>query len=166
MSTLAIKTEQATKEQIVNDLAILNRSLEGEYFGVAAYQAAIGSGLLAEGVVEVAMQFQSHHEHHADCLIEAIRRLGGTLATRQTWEEMAAAFPPPPLASQEDVLRYAASLESSAASGDICSLSELESPELRQLVSRIAGVEAMHWAVLLGALGENPVPHALMPLPS
>ena len=78
---------------------------------------------------------------------------------------MAAEFPPPSLSSQEDVLRYAASLESSAASGDIVAVSELRSPVLRILVGRIAGIEAMHWAVLRGALGEDPVPDALIPLP-
>ena len=35
------------------DLELLNGSLNGEYFGIAAYQAALDSGLLTEGVKSV-----------------------------------------------------------------------------------------------------------------
>ncbi len=108
MSPQAIETRQVNDAQVADDLAILNRSLQGEYFGIAAYEAAIGSGLLEDGVVQVAKQFQSDHEQHAGSLIEAIRESGGTPGARKTWEEMAAEFPPPSLSSQEDVLRYAA----------------------------------------------------------
>lgn len=148
------------------DVAILNRSLAGEYFGVSAYEAAIGSGLLDSGVVDVARQFQTDHQQHAVALIELISELGGTPEAKKTWAEMGAEFPPPPLNTQEDVLRYAASLESSAASGEILATADLEAREARILVGRIAGVEAMHWSVLLAALGENPVPDSLIPLSS
>ena len=64
------------------------------------------------------------------------------------------------------MLRYAASLESSGASGSVASVAELSTPELALLAASIAGVEAMHWSTLLGALGENPVPVSFIPLPS
>ena len=64
------------------------------------------------------------------------------------------------------MLRYAAYLESSAAGADVLAVSQLNSPEFRRLVASIAGVEAMHWAVLRGALGENPVPEAFIPTES
>ncbi len=147
------------------DLAILQRSLEGERFGVAAYDVAIGSGLLEPAVVSIAEQFRSHHDEHANCLIEAIRHAGGTPLAARTWEEMASEHPPPPMQSQEDVLRYAASLEASAASADVVALSELEDAGRRTLVARIAGVETMHWAVLRSAVDEDPVPVALVPIP-
>ena len=79
---------------------------------------------------------------------------------------MAKEFPPPPLNNQEDVLRYAAYLEMSGASAEVLAVSRLHSSELRKLVASIAGVEAMHWAVLRGALGENPVPEPFIPTES
>lgn len=145
------------------DLPILSRSLEGERFGMAAYDVAIASGLLEPPVRKIAEQFRDHHAEHAERLIAAIRTAGGSPAAAKSWDQMAAEYPPPPLQSQDDVLRYAAELESSAASGDIGALSRLSDPGHRTLVARIAGVEAMHWAVLRSAVGEDPVPVALIP---
>ncbi len=154
------------KVDTAQDIEILNASLDGEYFGIAAYQAAIESGLLEPGVVEVAAKFQGDHKQHAARIQEAIRELGGDPVTTKTWAEYAAAFPPPPLTSQADVLRYAASLEQSGASATVASLGALSSPELVRLAGSIAGVEAMHWSTLLGALGEDPVPVSFIPAPS
>ena len=149
-----------------NDLEILNASLGGEYFGIAAYEAAMGTGLLEEAVSAVAEKFQGDHKQHAQSLQEAIVRLGGNPVETKTWEQYASEFPPPPLESQADILRYAASLEQSGASASVASVGKLSSPELIQLVASIAGVEAMHWSALLGALGENPVPVSFIPMPT
>ena len=148
-----------------NDLSILNASLGGEYFGIAAYDAALGTGLLDEGVVPVARKFQEDHRAHAGLLKAAIEERGGTPVEPQSWETYAAEYPPPPLNNQEDILRYAASLEQSGASADVRSVGALSSPELRRLAASIGGVEAMHWSVLLGALGEDPVPVSVIPEP-
>jgi ferritin-like protein len=148
------------------DIEILNRSLGGEYFGIAAYQAAVGTGLLEDGVRAVAEKFQGDHRQHAQRIQEAIVSLGGDPIETKTWEEMASEFPPPPLKTQEDVLHYAVSLERSGAIASVASVAELSSPELSQLAASIAGVEAMHWSALLGALGENPVPVSFIPSPS
>lgn len=148
------------------DIEILNASLGGEYFGVAAYQAAMGTGLLEDGVREVAEKFQGDHQQHAQRIREAIIDLGGDPIKTKTWDQYASEFPPPPLTSQADILRYAASLEGSGASATVASVGELSSPELIQMAASIAGVEAMHWSVLLGALGEDPAPVSFVPLPS
>jgi len=147
------------------DIEILNGSLGGEYFGIAAYQAAIGTGLLEDGVREVAEKFQGDHKQHAQRIQAAILDLGGDPIKTKTWEQYASDFPPPPLANQADILRYAASLEQSGASATVASVGELTTPKLVRLAASIAGVEAMHWSVLLGALGENPVPVSFIPLP-
>lgn len=148
------------------DIETLNASLGGEYFGIAAYQAAIGTGLLEEGVREVAEKFQGDHKRHAKRIQEAITGLGGDPIKTKTWEEYAAEYPPPPLTSQADILAYAASLEKSGASATVASLAKLTSPELIVMAASIGGVEAMHWSTLLGALGEDPVPVSFIPLPS
>lgn len=151
---------------VQRDSQILNLSLGGEYFGIAAYQTAIESGLLEDGVRQVAEKFQDDHKQHAQRIREAIVGLGGVPTEPRTWEDYAKDFPPPPLNNQADVLRYAADLEKSAASGSVESVSKFSTPELAQLAASIAGVEAMHWSVLLGALGENPAPVSFIPLPN
>ena len=148
------------------DIEILNLSLGGEYFGIAAYQAAVGTGLLEDGVRAVAEKFQGDHKQHAQLIQEAITALGGDPIKTKTWEQYASEYPPPPLKSQADVLRYAVSLEQSAASASVASVAEFSSPELARLAASIAGVEAMHWSALLGALGENPVPVSIIPAPA
>ena len=155
-----------TETDTQKDLEILNSSLGGEYFGIAAYEAAMGTGLLEDGVRAVAAKFQGDHLQHAQRLQEAITGLGGEPIEAKTWEEYAAAYPPPTLESQADVLRYAVSLEKSGASASVASVATLSSPELGRLAASIAGVEAMHWSALLGALGENPVPVSFIPPPS
>lgn len=40
--------------EVREDLELLKASLAGEHFGIAAYDATIGSGLLSDDVVEVA----------------------------------------------------------------------------------------------------------------
>ena len=149
--------------ETTNDIKILNASLGGEYFGVAAYQAAMGTGLLEDGVREIAEKFQGDHKQHAQRIHEAIAGLGGDPVESKSSEQYASEFPPPPLNSQVDILRYAASLEGSGASATIASVGDLSCPDLIQLASSIAGVEAMHWSVLLGALGEDPAPVSFIP---
>ena len=162
MDSLTIAVDADTKK----DIEILNASLGGEYFGIAAYAAAMGTGLLEEGVSAVAEKFQDDHRQHAQRIQEAIIALGGDPIETKTWEEYAAAYPPPPLTSQADIIRYAASLEQSGASATVASVGEFSSPELARLAASIAGVEAMHWSALLGALGEDPVPVSFIALPS
>ena len=55
--------------------------------------------------------------------------------------------------------------EKSAASASAASVAQFSSPKLALLAASIAGVEAMHWSALLGALGENPVPVSFIPMP-
>ena len=73
-------------------------------------------------------------------------------------------YPPPKLASEADVLRYAASLERSAAVADTKAVAKLRDPSLRTLFARIGGVESMHWALLRSTLGEPPIPESFLPV--
>jgi len=146
------------------DVDVLNAGLQGEYFGITAYDAALGSGLLSDKVAGVARQFQADHRAHAQAIREAIERLGGRASAAKTWKEYAAIYPPPKLASEADVLRYAASLERSAAVADTKAVAKLRDPALRTLFARIGGVESMHWALLRSALGEPPIPDSFLPV--
>ena len=109
--------EESTMNE-TQDVDVLNQGLQGEYFGIAAYDAALGTKLLSDKVAVVARGFQADHRAHAQAIREAIERLGGRADAAKTWAEYAAQYPPPKLASEADVLRYAASLERSAAIAD------------------------------------------------
>src|SRR5262245_8010352 len=146
------------------DMDVLNQGLQGEYFGIAAYDAALGSGLLSDRAASVARQFQGDHRAHAQAIREAIERLGGRADAPKTWAEYAAKYPPPKLGSEADVLRYAASLERSAAVADTKAVARLRDPGLRTLFARIGGVESMHWALLRSTLGEPPIPESFLPV--
>ena len=145
-----------------NDIRILNRSLEGEFFGIAAYEAALGSGVLEGGAETLARKFQGDHKAHAKILAETIESLGGVPARSKSMEEYSREFPR--LSSQEDVIRYAIELERGAASAHLSTVSKLSTPELAELAASISGDEAMHWAILLNAINEDPVPVSFIPL--
>ena len=148
----------------MNDVDVLNQGLQGEYFGIAAYDAAVGTGLLSDRVTSVARQFQADHRAHAQAISEAIERLGGRADAPKTWAQYAAMYPAPKLTSEADVLRYAASLERGPAIADTKAVSRLRDPGLRTLFARIGGVEAMHWALLRSTLEEPPIPESLLPV--
>lgn len=158
------KRTKSTVRAAQEDLELLNSSLAGEHFGVAAYEAAISTGLLDDGVVDVARAFQADHRRHAERLTELVVERGGTPVAARAMEAYVAELPP--LSSQEDVLRYAVYLERTAASADIDAVGRYQDRELARVAAQIAGDEAMHWSVLLGALGENPVPVSFIPLPA
>ncbi len=144
----------------MSDIDVMNEGLAGEHFGIAAYAAALGSGLLDESVADVARSFQADHERHRDLLIEQIERRGGTPVGALEAEVYAKEYPP--LSSVADVLAYAIALEAGATRGSVFSVDKYEDRELAQLAARIGAVEAQHWAVLLGATGAHPVPSPLI----
>ena len=144
----------------MSDIDIMNQGLAGEHFGIAAYAAARGSGLLDESVASVAKSFQADHEHHRDLLIEQIEQRGGTPVAALEASEYAKEYPP--LTSVEEILAYAIELEAGATRGSVFTVDKYEDSELALLSARIGAVEAQHWAVLLGATGANPVPSPLI----
>src|ERR1043165_1824296 len=106
-----MQKELITKE--TQDVDVLNQILQGEYFAIAAYDAALETKLLSDKVAVVARGFQADHRAHAEAIKVAIEQLGGQSNAAKTWAEYAAQYPPPKLASEADILRYAASLERS-----------------------------------------------------
>ena len=143
-------------DSAASDANILNTALGGEFGAVAAYQLAADSGLLQKPVLEIAMQFQGQHKAHADLLTKTVKTLGGTPAEQKKTADYK--FPVEKLKTQTDVLRFAAGLEQGAASGYLGMVPVLAHRDLAKAVASILGDEAMHWAILRQALGENPVP--------
>lgn len=145
------------------NVEILNKGLEAERFAIAAYELAAGTGLLSEGVIEVAKTFQSHHGQHAHKLHETIISLGGEPVRPLSQEEYAKKLPPG-LVDEKTIIHYALTLEKGAAITYLNVIPDIENPQIAQAAASILGDEAMHWAVLRNALGLAPVHIAFIPL--
>lgn len=141
-----------------NDVAILNAALGAEQEAIAAYQVGATSGLLKKPVLDLAVQFQGHHKEHAAALAATVKKLGGTPVEAKK----AYTFPVEKLKTQADVLAFAAELEKGAVSAYLGAVPILDDRDLAKVAASILGDEAMHWAVLRNALGQNPVPTAFL----
>ncbi|MAY67695.1 MAG: ferritin [Rhodospirillaceae bacterium] len=140
------------------DISILNTALGAELEAIAAYQVGAESGLLQKPVLDLAVQFQGHHKEHADVLAKTVRSLGG----KPVDAKKAYDFPVDKLKSQNDVLGFAAGLEKGAVSAYLGAVPLFKNRDLAKAAASILGDEAMHWAVLRNALGQNPVPVAFV----
>jgi rubrerythrin len=154
---LAAGQARAAKSE-ANDANILNTALGAELEAVAAYQVAAESELLEKAVLALASQFQGHHREHADLLAKTVAKLGG----KPVIAKSKYAFPTEKLKSQADVLRFAATLEKGAVSAYLNAVPVFGNRDLAKAAASILGDEAMHWAVLRQAVGENPVPVAFV----
>jgi Ferritin-like domain len=151
-------SQTASASSSSGDVDILNTALGLEWEGIAAYQVGAESGLLTKPVLNVAVAFQGHHKEHAKALMGAIKQLGGSpVEPMATYD-----FPVEQLKSEKDVLRFAAGLEQGAASAYYGAIPMFQNRDLAQAGASIMADEAMHWAVLLNVLGENPVPSAFV----
>lgn len=155
----ALAAAQAgTQDDTASDVRILNTALSAELEAIAAYAVGAGSGLLQKPALDLALQFQGHHKEHADVLAKTVRKLGGTPAeARERYT-----FPTEKLKSQADVLGFAAGLERGAVSAYLGAVPLFHGRELASAAASILGDEAMHWAVLRQALGQDPVPTAFL----
>jgi len=141
-----------------NDVQILNTALGAELEAIAAYQLGAESKLLEKPVLALAVTFQGHHKEHVKVLSDTITKLGGKpVAAKAKYD-----FPVDKLKAQADVLRFAASLEQGAVSAYLGAVPLFTNRDLAKAAASILGDEAMHWAVLRQALGEEPVPAAFM----
>ena len=148
--------DQSTKVGAMSDANILNTMLGSEFGAIAAYQLAADSGLLQKPVQDLAVQFQGQHRAHSEFLIKTVKTLGGNPVEPKPAADYK--FPVDTLKNQTDVLRFAAGLEWGAATAYLNTVPQLGSRDLAKDAASIMGDEAMHWAILRQALGENPVP--------
>jgi hypothetical protein len=151
---LAAKSGRAKAD----DARIFNTLLGAELEAIAAYQVGADSGLLEKPVLALAVQFQGQHKEHSDLLAKTVQKLGGKPVSAKAKYT----FPVDQLKTQADVLGFAAKLEQGAVSGYLGAVPLFGNRELSKAAASILGDEAMHWAVLRNALGENPVPVAFM----
>lgn len=145
------------------DIEILNQALSAERFAIAAYEIAAGTGLLSEGVIQVAKTFQGHHGQHVHKIHETIVSLGGEPIKPLSQDEYAKQLPPG-LVEEKSIIHYALTLEKGAAITYLNAIPEFENHKLAQAAASILGDEAMHWAALRNALGLTPVHIGFVPL--
>jgi rubrerythrin len=136
------------------DVEILNSALDLELMAVAAYKA--GAAKLKGDVLQVGKLFVEQEQEHADGLMAAIKDAGGRPNRAKSSYDF------PELRSQTGVLRFAIELENTAIAAYIDALPKLGKGDLRATAAAIISNEAEHVAVLLGALGEQPVPDAFV----
>jgi rubrerythrin len=154
---LAAGEKKASKS---TDATILNTALGAELEAIAAYQVGAESGLLQKPVLDLAVQFQGHHKAHADLLAKTVRALGAEPVQPKKAADYR--FPVETLKNQADVLRFAAGLEQGAVSAYLGAVPLFGDRDLSKAAASILGDEAMHWAVLRHALGQDPVPDAFV----
>ncbi len=142
------------------DVAILQTALALERQAIAAYQVGAESGLLKGPVLDVAVKFQSHHKAHASLMAATIEKLGGKVPAEPAVASYA--FPVEQLKSANDVLAFAAGLEEGAGRAYLGAVPQFANRDLARAAASILGDETMHWAVLLSALGKDPVPAAFI----
>jgi bacterioferritin (cytochrome b1) len=147
-------SKNASAASASDDIQVLNTALGLEYEGIAAYQVGAESGLLKQPVLGVAVKFQDHHKKHADLLASTVKKLGGTPVMPKAKYD----FPTGTLKTQDDVLRFAAGLEQGAAEAYYGAVPVFANKDLSSAAASIMADEAMHWAVLRSALGEDPIP--------
>ena len=142
---------------MAKDVSILNVALGLEHEAINAYQLGAGSGLLQKPVLDIAVQFQSHHKAHRDALIATIQKMGGTPVMEKKLEEYAKALKADTLRNQGDVLDLAARLELGATNAYLGVIPAFGSKDLAKVAARLAADETMHFTVLTNALG-RPLP--------
>jgi hypothetical protein len=141
------------------DLKTLNVALGLEYQAIYAYHVAAGTGLLSDAVKPVALLFLSQHEEHASIEETTIKKLGGTPVAKMEKYDLGDLSG---IKSEKDLLAFALGLENTAAVTYLKVAGTFMNKDLIPVVAGIGANEAQHAALLRQAIGENPVPKAVV----
>ncbi len=136
------------------DIGILQVAIKLERAGIKAYQDAAGTNLLQPSVLEIAKGFMADHTAHRDALIGAVKAAGVTPTDETT------KLTYPTLASQEDILKFAESVERQAATTYLSVIPAFKDRGLAKVAGSILGVETTHVAILAYALKAGTEPYA------
>jgi hypothetical protein len=139
------------------DAAIVASAIRLENTAVAAYAAAVGSGVLTPQFRRTAALFGRQEAEHAAALTAALRGLGGTPPAGTDAKLLA---PLKRARSQRQVAQFAIELEMMAVAAYYDASKKLQQARLLQTAAQIMSNEGQHLVVLRQALGGNPVPNA------
>lgn len=155
------------------DVTLVLTASSIEALAIAAYDTAIEKNWLGDATLEqVVTLFRDQHREHLALLSSTANDLGAEPYTDPN-PYLVANVLDPEVAKldglggtelQAAALGIAYALENVAAQTYVKSAGLLTTPELRQAIMSIGGVEARHIAVILGATQQPEVPFALMPV--
>ncbi len=144
------------------DVALARTAASLELAAIAAYTAAIDSGLVTTlAVADAAVLFRGHHEEHAGVLNQAATSGGGQEVTEPNAFVMENVVGTADLSSELSIVQFARALEDVAAATYVFATGALSTPALRQALMSIGGVESRHVTALdiaLQALGNGSGP--------
>jgi len=138
-----------------DDVNTLIPRLALEYQAIAAYQVGAESGLLQKPVLERRRAVPGRPQEARGGAGDTVTKLGGKPVTAKPAASYG--FPTAQLKTQADVLRFAAGLEKGAASAYLGAVPVLTTAISPRPPPASSGRDHA-LAVLLNALGENPVP--------
>jgi len=127
-----------------------------ELAAVAAYGAAVGSGMLKNSaVVQAATTFSGHHREHATAFAALAAGKGGTKATGKPNPGVLQAVGDQirEASSEAGVIKVALDMENAASATYLFALGALKDTARAQLAASVLPVEAQHAVVLGQALG-------------
>ena len=164
-TTVGSTTTTIAEEATDTDLVLLRTASSLETLAVNAYDAASATGLVTTtAIADTAKLFRDQHDEHAAELQAATADAGGQPYTDANPFLKANVVDPAlaHIATEADVVTLALSLETLAAETYVYAAGVLSTPELRQAIMAIGGVEARHMAVLRAVLTQPPVPDAFL----
>jgi hypothetical protein len=147
------------------DLVLAKTAASLEALAIAAYDTAIGSGLVKTAAIgDAAKLFQSHHKAHLDALNSVITGAGASKVTDPNAAVKKAIVDPAVAAAktEADIVMLAFTLEDAAAQTYVFAATQLSTPALRSTIMTIGGVEARHRA-LLAVLAQGKKPADVFP---
>ena len=140
-----------------NDAGILSSAIRLENSAVAAYAAAVNSGVLTPQFRRTATLFGRQEAEHAAALTAALKSLGGTPPAGTDAKLLA---PLKRARSQKQVAQFAIELETMAVAAYYDASKKLQQARLLQTSAQIMSNEGQHLVVLRQALAKDPVPNA------
>lgn len=147
------------------DLVLAKTAASLEALAVAAYDTAIGSGLVKTAAIgDAAKLFRSHHQAHLDALNSVITQSGAARVTEPNAAVKKAMVDPAVAAakSEADIVKLAFDLEDAAAQTYVFAATQLSTPKLRSTIMTIGGIEARHRA-LLAVVAQSKMPADVFP---
>ena len=146
------------KNDVMNDIKVLNNALFYEHQAIWAYGFAAGkltTGNVGKAVLAIALANQADHKAHRDLLTAVVKKLGGSPVMAKT-EYLKTVTPyiekgEGNLDSDVNIAKLALALEVDAAIAYGREVATLKSPELITAGASIGSTEASHATVIRAA---------------